>query len=262
MPRYRKNYLQLFLRQYLYGKKFTKGTDHRPLTWILIVKDQSSRILRWRLKQAEYEYEVIWKNSSNNSNAAALSRIHLLNSRTDGHYNKPRLAKEEKQGRFQEMHDQSTAGHLEWTQLMREWKLYIYIYIYIYVPTVLGHYSLNYNQVIKEPKLIWGFISWRKNQTRYFVKIIATMERPFLSQWHWWHKTLKLSRNRTLNVHAKTETFFWLIIGPWPQHLRLWTVFTWLTLLRQPTALDATLQRYKESPGLYYDHIKAQLSHM
>jgi len=59
MPRYRKNYLQLFLRQYLYGKKFTKGTDHRPLTWILIVKDQSSRILRWRLKQAEYEYEVI-----------------------------------------------------------------------------------------------------------------------------------------------------------------------------------------------------------
>lgn len=42
--------------------------------------------------------------------------------------------------------------------------------------------------------------------------------------------------------------------------LRLWTIFTLLTLLRQATALDATLQRFKESPGLYYDHIgEAQL---
>jgi hypothetical protein len=42
--------------------------------------------------------------------------------------------------------------------------------------------------------------------------------------------------------------------------LRLWTIFTLLTLLRKATALDATLQRFKESPGLYYDHIgEAQL---
>jgi hypothetical protein len=42
--------------------------------------------------------------------------------------------------------------------------------------------------------------------------------------------------------------------------LRLWTTFTLLTLLRQATALDATLQRFKESLGLYYDHIgEAQL---
>ena len=42
--------------------------------------------------------------------------------------------------------------------------------------------------------------------------------------------------------------------------IRLWTVFTLLTLLRQATALDATLQRFKESPGLYYDHTgEAQL---
>jgi hypothetical protein len=39
---------------------------------------------------------------------------------------------------------------------------------------------------------------------------------------------------------------------------RLWTVFVSLTLT--PTSLDATLQRFKESPGLYYDHIgEAQL---
>jgi hypothetical protein len=42
--------------------------------------------------------------------------------------------------------------------------------------------------------------------------------------------------------------------------LRLWAVFTLLTLLTLTSALDATLQRFKESPGLYYDHIgEAQL---
>jgi hypothetical protein len=37
--------------------------------------------------------------------------------------------------------------------------------------------------------------------------------------------------------------------------IRLWTVFVSLTLLTPTTSLDATLQRFKESPGLYYDHI-------
>lgn len=65
-----------YFRQYLYGRKFTVVTDHRPLTWIFSVKDPSSRLLRWRLKLEEYEYEVIYKKGSNNTNADALSRIH------------------------------------------------------------------------------------------------------------------------------------------------------------------------------------------
>jgi hypothetical protein len=28
-----------YFRQYLYGKKFTTVTDHRPLTWIFSIKD-------------------------------------------------------------------------------------------------------------------------------------------------------------------------------------------------------------------------------
>jgi hypothetical protein len=41
---------------------------------------------------------------------------------------------------------------------------------------------------------------------------------------------------------------------------KLWTVFTLLTLLTPASALDATLQKFKESPGLYYDYIReAQL---
>jgi len=37
-------------RPYLYGRKFTIVTDHKPLTWVFNVKDPSSRVLRWRLK--------------------------------------------------------------------------------------------------------------------------------------------------------------------------------------------------------------------
>ena len=63
-------------RQYLYGRQFTIVTNHRPLTWIFSVKDPSSRLLRWRLKLEEYEYEVVYKKGSSNTNADTLSRIH------------------------------------------------------------------------------------------------------------------------------------------------------------------------------------------
>jgi hypothetical protein len=39
-----------YYRQYLFGRKFTIVTDHKPLTWVFNVKDFSSRLLRWRLK--------------------------------------------------------------------------------------------------------------------------------------------------------------------------------------------------------------------
>jgi len=48
-------------RSYLYGRKLTIVTDHKPLRWVFIVKDPSSRVLRWRLKVEEFDYEVIYK---------------------------------------------------------------------------------------------------------------------------------------------------------------------------------------------------------
>lgn len=48
-------------RSYLLGQKFQIFTDHRSLTWFFNVKDPGSRLMRWRLKLAEYQYEVIYK---------------------------------------------------------------------------------------------------------------------------------------------------------------------------------------------------------
>jgi hypothetical protein len=67
-----------YFRPYLYGRKFTAVTDHKPLTWIMNVKDPGSRLLRWRIKLEEYNYEVVYNKGALNTNADALSRIGSL----------------------------------------------------------------------------------------------------------------------------------------------------------------------------------------
>lgn len=64
-------------RPYLFGRKFTLITDHRPLTWLFSIKDPGSRLARWRLKLEEYDYKIIHKSGKANKNADALSRIKI-----------------------------------------------------------------------------------------------------------------------------------------------------------------------------------------
>ncbi|CAK9796607.1 Retrovirus-related Pol polyprotein from transposon 297 [Anthophora quadrimaculata] len=67
-------YAVQYFRPYLYGREFLLVTDHRPLVWMHSVKDPSSRLVRWRLKLAEFEYRIIYKEGKTNMNADALSR--------------------------------------------------------------------------------------------------------------------------------------------------------------------------------------------
>ncbi|CAG9120015.1 unnamed protein product [Plutella xylostella] len=62
-------------RPYLYGHKFLIYTDHRPLSWLYSIKEPNSKLTRWRLRLLEYDFEVIYKNGKQNTNADALSRI-------------------------------------------------------------------------------------------------------------------------------------------------------------------------------------------
>jgi len=47
-----------YFRPYLYRRKFKIVRDHKPLVWIMNVKDPGSRLMRWRIPLAEYDYEM------------------------------------------------------------------------------------------------------------------------------------------------------------------------------------------------------------
>ena len=105
-----------YFRPYLYGRKFLIVTDHRPLTWIFNVKDPSSRLLRWRIKLEEYDYEVAYKRGKLNSNADALSRIYAVesqNSQEDGENEKE---KEEEEEDDEEEDDEAAEEDDDWEE--------------------------------------------------------------------------------------------------------------------------------------------------
>ncbi|KAJ8879734.1 hypothetical protein PR048_020342 [Dryococelus australis] len=56
------------------GRKFTICIDHRPLTWILSVKDPSSRLMQWQIKISEYDFEIRYQKGSTIMHADGLSR--------------------------------------------------------------------------------------------------------------------------------------------------------------------------------------------
>lgn len=72
-----------YFRPYLFGRKFKILTDHKPLQWIMNLKEPNSRLTRWRLKLSEYDYSIIYKKGKYNTNADALSRVQLNNEETE-----------------------------------------------------------------------------------------------------------------------------------------------------------------------------------
>lgn len=64
-------------RPYLYGRHFKIETDHKPLVWLMSLKDPNSRLVKWRLRLEEFDYEVIYKRGRDNYVADALSRIEI-----------------------------------------------------------------------------------------------------------------------------------------------------------------------------------------
>ncbi|XP_054287546.1 uncharacterized protein K02A2.6-like [Macrosteles quadrilineatus] len=74
---------------FLYGRKFTLVTDHRPLTFLLgptkgIPTLAAARIQRWALTLAAYDYNIRYKRGEEISNADALSRLPCETSEEEG----------------------------------------------------------------------------------------------------------------------------------------------------------------------------------
>ena len=48
-------------RPYVYGRKFIIETDHKQFTWLWSLKTPNSRLIRWRIKLEEYDFEIKYK---------------------------------------------------------------------------------------------------------------------------------------------------------------------------------------------------------
>ena len=62
-----------YFRPYLYGRKTTLVSDHKHLVWFQYSQDPCSRVSRWRLKLAEYDFDVVYKAAKIKANTDALS---------------------------------------------------------------------------------------------------------------------------------------------------------------------------------------------
>ena len=111
-----------YFRPYLYGRKFTVVTDHKPLTWIMNVKDPGSRLLRWRIMLEEYDYDIVYRKGALNTNADALSRINSLTAEKGAPENKHERVtdKETKTTILYEYHDSPVGGHRGMNKTFRE----------------------------------------------------------------------------------------------------------------------------------------------
>ena len=69
----------LTIRPYLYGSAFNLRPDHEALRWVLNLADSSGRLARWRLRLAEYDYELQYRPGFKHQLADSVSRL-----RTDG----------------------------------------------------------------------------------------------------------------------------------------------------------------------------------
>ena len=65
---------------YLCGRKFQVLTDHRPLQWLMTVKEPTGRLARWALLLQEFDIEITYRPGKTNQNADCLSRIPVNNS--------------------------------------------------------------------------------------------------------------------------------------------------------------------------------------
>eukprot|EP00171_Calliarthron_tuberculosum_P018187 IDg18187t1 len=68
-------YGMLICRPYLLGEKFDICNDHAYLRWLLEITEHSERLMQWRMRLAEFDFEIQHKKGSLNTQADAISRL-------------------------------------------------------------------------------------------------------------------------------------------------------------------------------------------
>ena len=64
-----------YFRQFLYGSHFEILTDHKPLQYLLTVKEPSAKLIRWQNRLNIYDFNIKYRKGITNANADGLSRL-------------------------------------------------------------------------------------------------------------------------------------------------------------------------------------------
>ena len=65
----------LSLTPYIEGTKFVVRTDHNALRWMMTTNDPRGRLMRWRLRLMEFDYEIVYRPGRVHQVPEALSRL-------------------------------------------------------------------------------------------------------------------------------------------------------------------------------------------
>lgn len=60
---------------YLYGRRFTVRTDHKPLVWLGGIKEPNMKLQRWKILLNEYDFNIEYIKGKENCVADGLSRF-------------------------------------------------------------------------------------------------------------------------------------------------------------------------------------------
>ena len=94
-----------YFRPYLYERHFTIYTDHKPLTGIMKLSDQTSRLARWNLKMQDYDFDIKYRPGSKHGNADGMSRIPSTIVCAVTRQQKPNLSEEQKKLKLEQEQD-------------------------------------------------------------------------------------------------------------------------------------------------------------
>lgn len=57
------------------GTRFTFNTDHSALRWLMSITEPSGRLMRWRLRLTQFDYEFSYKKGNLKAQGVALSHL-------------------------------------------------------------------------------------------------------------------------------------------------------------------------------------------
>lgn len=196
-----------YFKPYVYGRKFTVRTDHRPLAYLFGMKNPTSKLTRMRLDLEEFDFEIKYVKGKENSGPDALSRIQIDISDLKEIKVLQMKTRAMKQREKQEAIDEKTSinevpqpDQLRVTEELSETEITNVPELFIEVKNCRKRIDLEINIVHNNIKIFRRSINNRTNQST----VETALEQAFEELEQYLSKTIQ---TKTLKLSAESEIF-------------------------------------------------------